>query len=54
MFYSTASYDSDIKAGIDAGAQRYLTKPTGIDIIEQAIIELLGGSMNARAQVSEW
>jgi DNA-binding response OmpR family regulator len=49
IFYSSAAYDFDIKAGIDAGAQHYLTKPTGIDTIEQAIRGLLGSSMDARA-----
>ena len=40
-FYSSAAYESDIKAGMAAGAQCYLTKPAGIFILEQTIAELL-------------
>lgn len=49
IFYSSAAYESDIKAGMAAGAQGYLIKPTGIEIIEQTVIGLLAGTTAARA-----
>jgi DNA-binding response OmpR family regulator len=51
LFYSSAIYRSDSEAGIAAGAQDYLIKPTGIDIIEQTIAGLLVGATGARAYV---
>ena len=51
LFYSSAVYRSDIEAGIAAGAQGYLIKPTGIDIIEQTIAGLIVGATGARAYV---
>jgi two-component system, OmpR family, catabolic regulation response regulator CreB len=41
IFYSSASYSRDIEAGLAAGAQRYLTKPADIEIIQEAVAELL-------------
>lgn len=41
LFFSTLAYKSDIEAGMAAGAQHYLTKPTGINHIEQTIAEML-------------
>jgi DNA-binding response OmpR family regulator len=41
LFYSTLAYKSDIDAGMAAGAQHYLTKPTGISYIEQTIAGML-------------
>ncbi len=37
IFYSSDAYARDIKAGLEAGAQYYLTKPAGIYDIEQTI-----------------
>ncbi len=37
VFYSSLAYESDIKAGMAAGAQDYLIKPTGIESIEQTV-----------------
>jgi len=51
IFYSSAAYESDIKAGLAAGAQSYLTKPAGIFIIEQTIAELLARPVVVRAYV---
>ena len=51
IFYSSAAYASDIEAGMAAGAQKYLTKPGGIEIIEQTIAELLTSPVEARAYV---
>jgi DNA-binding response OmpR family regulator len=44
LFFSSSAYDYDIAAGLAAGAQGYLTKPEGIQIIEQTIARLLAGS----------
>jgi CheY-like chemotaxis protein len=41
MFYSSAVYHKDIEAGLAAGAQRYLTKPTGLNIIKEVVADLL-------------
>jgi DNA-binding response OmpR family regulator len=49
LFFSSAAYESDIKAGMDAGAQDYLTQPAGIYVIEQSITELLADTVKARA-----
>ena len=53
IFYSSAAYSSDVKAGLAAGAQYYLFKPNGILIIEQTIAELLAIPLKARAYVSQ-
>ncbi|HET9529795.1 MAG TPA: response regulator [Blastocatellia bacterium] len=37
IFFSSAAYASDVKAGMAAGAQHYLVKPAGIYAIEQTI-----------------
>jgi DNA-binding response OmpR family regulator len=52
IFYSSGAYRSDIEAGMAAGAQSYLIKPGGIEIIEQTVAELLAGTTQARAYVS--
>lgn len=52
MFYSSAAYESDIKAGLDAGAQHYLIKPNGISGIEQTIAVLLASPLQSRAYIS--
>ncbi|HYP27687.1 MAG TPA: response regulator [Blastocatellia bacterium] len=44
IFYSGAAYPYDIKEGLDAGAQCYLTKPSGIYDIERTITGLLAGT----------
>jgi DNA-binding response OmpR family regulator len=41
MVYSCAVYRKDIEAGLAAGAQRYLTKPTGLKIIKEVVADLL-------------
>jgi DNA-binding response OmpR family regulator len=51
IFYSSAAYESDIKAGMAAGAQCYLIKPAGIFIIEQTVAELLARPVVVRAYV---
>lgn len=51
LFYSSAAYKADIEAGIAAGAQQYITKPTGIDIMEQIIGHLLAGTATAHAHI---
>lgn len=43
IFFSSAAYKHDIEAGIAAGAQAYLTKPTGIYLIVGVISRLLAG-----------
>ncbi len=43
IFFSSAAYKHDIEAGIAAGAQSYLTKPTGIYLIGGVISRLLAG-----------
>jgi two-component system OmpR family response regulator len=40
LFLSALAYDSDIAKGMNAGAQAYLTKPVGIDILEETIAEM--------------
>lgn len=40
MFYSGAGYQTDIKKGLDAGAQAYLVKPD-FDHLEQTIDRLI-------------
>ena len=47
IFYSGAAYSKDIAAGLAAGAQRYLTKPMDIYIIEEVIAGMLA---NAQSQ----
>jgi DNA-binding response OmpR family regulator len=41
LFYSSVAYSNDIQAGLAAGAQRYLTKPAGIEIIKDVVAQLL-------------
>ena len=43
VFYSGVAQDSDIEAAIKAGAQAYLVKPSGLDVIEETLARLLGG-----------
>ncbi len=49
IFFSSAAYKTDIEAGKAAGAQHYLTKPTGIYVIEQTIAGLIASTTEARA-----
>ncbi len=49
VFYSSAAYERDIKAGIAAGAQHYLIKPTDIYNIEQTLAGAIGMAPKARA-----
>lgn len=49
IFYSGFAYPSDIEAGIDAGAQAYLTKPMGIYTICQTIAGLVSSPVEAQA-----
>jgi DNA-binding response OmpR family regulator len=51
IFYSSAAYEYNIIAGMDAGAQHYLIKPNGIYTIEQTIAGLLAGTTETRAYV---
>lgn len=51
IFYSSSAYPSDIKAGLEAGAQHYLIKPTGIYTISQKIADLLIEANNGQAEV---
>jgi DNA-binding response OmpR family regulator len=51
LFYSSAAHRDDIGAGMAAGVQQYLTKPTGIDIIEQAVSRLLAGTPATQAHI---
>jgi DNA-binding response OmpR family regulator len=48
IFYSSDAYASDIKAGLEAGAQYYLTKPAGIYEIEQTVERCLLESNSLR------
>ena len=41
LFYSAAAYQTDRQRGMGAGAQDYLTKPAGLDELEQTISRLL-------------
>jgi DNA-binding response OmpR family regulator len=41
VFYSSAVFRKDIEAGLGAGAQRYLTKPEGINMIKEVVADLL-------------
>ncbi|MBI3652183.1 MAG: response regulator [Acidobacteria bacterium] len=41
IFFSSAGYDPNFSLLVPAGAQKYLTKPDGIFIIERTIAELL-------------
>jgi len=41
VFYSALGYDSDIEAGLEAGAQAYIVKPDGINRLEETIDRLL-------------
>jgi DNA-binding response OmpR family regulator len=51
IFYSSSAYPSDIKAGIAAGAQDYLTQPMGIYTITQTIAGLLTSPEGAQDSV---
>ena len=44
VFYSGVACDSDKEAAIRAGAQAYLVKPTGMDVIEETISRRLGNT----------
>ncbi len=37
FFLSACAYQSDIKKGLESGAQAYLTKPFDFDVLEQTI-----------------
>ena len=41
LFFSAAAYQTDRQRGMEAGAQAYLTKPSGLDELEQLISRLL-------------
>jgi two-component system, OmpR family, alkaline phosphatase synthesis response regulator PhoP len=43
IFFSGAAFETDRQEGIAAGAQAYLTKPTGIKILVKTIEELTHG-----------
>lgn len=49
LFISAAAYQADQQRGIDAGAQGYLTKPGGLDDLEQTISRLLGEATSITA-----
>jgi DNA-binding response OmpR family regulator len=49
IFFSGASLESDIKKGLEAGAQAYLTKPEGLHILVQTIQELTHGTSTRAA-----
>lgn len=44
LFYSGAALETDSQAAIDAGAQGYLTKPTGINELTDEIAKLIAQS----------
>lgn len=41
VFYSAASYEADKQAAFDAGADAYLTKPMGVDLLLDEVERLL-------------
>ena len=41
LFYSAAAYEADKQAALDAGAQRYLTKPDGIEHLLDEVDKLI-------------
>lgn len=41
VFYSAASYEEDKQAAFDAGADAYLTKPLGVDLLLDEVERLL-------------
>ncbi len=41
LFYSGAAYETDKQEALDAGAQRYLTKPEGISILVDEVAMLI-------------
>lgn len=41
VFYSAASYEEDKQAAFDAGADAYLTKPLGVDLLLGEVERLL-------------
>ena len=49
LFISAAAYQTDRQRGMDAGANGYLTKPSGLDDLEQTISRLLGGATSITA-----
>ena len=51
IFFSSAAFESDIEAGLAAGAQHYLIKPTGIYDIQQTIAGALAVATEALAYV---
>ena len=51
VFFSSSARASDQRAGLAAGAQAYLTKPMGIYVIEQTIVDLLARPVAVRAYV---
>ena len=42
LFHSAAAYETDIREAMNAGAQKYITKPSDPDMLLQAISELIG------------
>ena len=42
MFYTGAAYEADIQEGMDAGANAYLIKPNGVNVIVETIAGLIG------------
>lgn len=53
VFYSGAARDSDKEAAMSAGAQAYLVKPMGLDVIEQTLSKLLDGANGADRHSSD-
>jgi two-component system, OmpR family, phosphate regulon response regulator OmpR len=41
FFLSAAAYPTDIKKGLESGAQAYLTKPVDLDVLEQTIEQFM-------------
>lgn len=41
VFYTAAAFESDVRQGMNAGANAYLTKPAQVDELERIIAELL-------------
>ncbi|HET9530233.1 MAG TPA: response regulator [Blastocatellia bacterium] len=53
LFYSGAACESDIRRGMEAGAQGYLTKPTGIQVLVETIEELTHSTSKQLAALGE-
>ncbi len=53
IMYSALSNSSDMKKGIDAGADEYLTKPVNIEKLNSILSTLINRSLNDDANIRE-